>query len=169
MSRSAQTKADRIRVRRAREETNIFSRMPSAYAASRSQATKFLQRAGGLSVVEWRVLWDLSEAGPLSIRDLASIQRVDHSQLSRALPAMWRKGLVNMERDEEDGRQMSITLTEAGRQAYEKAAPIMKQRRDALRRAFTPEELKQLAGYFDRLDAFFRQPLSELLNEDSQA
>ncbi len=82
---------------------------------------------------------------------------------------MWRKGLVNMERDEEDGRQMSITLTEAGRQAYEKAAPIMKQRRDALRRAFTPEELKQLAGYFDRLDAFFRQPLSELLNEDSQA
>lgn len=166
MTKPPLSKAERIKARRAREEVNIFARMPAAYAGSRAQAQKLLQQADGLSIVEWRVLWDLSEAGPLSIRDMAQIQRVDHSQLSRALPEMRRKGFVTMQRDEADGRQMNVALTEEGRRAYERTAPIMKQRRAALRRAFSPEELKQFAGYFDRLEAFYRQPLSEILTDD---
>lgn len=166
MPKPALTKAERIKARRAREEVNIFARMPAAYAASRSQAAKFLQRAGGLSVVEWRVLWDLSEAGPLSIREMASIQRVDHSQLSRALPGMRRKGFVTMERDEVDGRQMNVALTEAGRAAYAQAAPIMRKRREGLRRVFSAEELEQFAGLFDRLEGFLRQPVEDLLEKE---
>lgn len=166
MAEPTTPRAERIRARRLREEGNVFARMPAVYAASRSQAVKVLQHAGDLSVVEWRVLWDLSEAGPLSIREMAQIQRVDHSQLSRALPDMRRKGLVTMERDAIDGRQMNVTLTEAGRAAYEETAPIMKKRRAALKRAFSPEELKQLISYFDRLEDFLRQPLTDLLDED---
>ncbi|MFS4580065.1 MarR family winged helix-turn-helix transcriptional regulator [Phaeobacter sp. C3_T13_0] len=160
------SKSERIKARRAREDVNIFSRMPAAYAASRSQAAKFLQRAGGLSVVEWRVLWDLTEAGPLSIREMASIQRVDHSQLSRALPGMRQKGFVTMERDEIDGRQMNVTLTDAGQAAYAQTAPIMKQRREGLRRAFTAEELQQFAAFIDRFEDFLRLPVDELLEEE---
>ncbi len=171
MSKPAKTKtekirAEKIRARQKREEMNIFSRMPAAYAASRSQAVKLLQRAGGLSVVEWRVLWDLSEAGPLSIREMAALQRVDHSQLSRALPGLQNKGLVILQRDATDGRQMNVTMTEAGQAAYAKAAPVMKQRRDGLRRVFSQQELEQFAGFFDRLEAFLRMPVDELLEEE---
>ena len=96
---------EKIRARQAREDLNVFSRLPSVYAASRKQGQHLLQIGGGLSIMEWRVLWDLHEVGPMTIRDLAKVQRADHSLLSRALPDMRRKGYVEMQRDTDDGRQ----------------------------------------------------------------
>ena len=88
MTEQLKIDADQVRARMEREGLNIFSRLPNVYAASRTQGRKFLNLAGGLSIVEWRTLWDLVEAGPMTIRDLAAIQRADHSLLSRALPGM---------------------------------------------------------------------------------
>ena len=153
----------RIRARRAREDRNVFSRLPPVYAASRKQGQHLLQAGGGLSIVEWRTLWDLHEAGPLTIRDLATIQRADHSLLSRALPEMRRKGLVSMERDAADGRQTIVALTDAGRAAYGRAAPVMARRRAALREAFSEDEIAAFIGYLDRLEAFLRSPVDEIL------
>ncbi len=61
---------------------------------------------------------------------------------------------------------MNVALTEAGRAAYDKTAPIMKKRREGLRRAFSAEELEQFAGLFDRLEEFLRQPVEDLLGEE---
>ncbi len=157
---------DRIEARRARENYNVFSRLPAVYAASRVQGQHLLQIGGGLSIVEWRTLWDLHEVGPMTIRDLASIQRSDHSLLSRALPEMRRKGFVTMNRSAEDGRQTIVALTEAGRKAYEQAAPVMARRRAALREAFSEKELAEFVGYLDRLDVFLRSPIEDILREE---
>jgi len=73
----AERQAERIKQRHMREQNNLFSRLPATYAASRLQGQRILQQASGLSIVEWRVLWDLSEAGPMTIRDLAEIQRIE--------------------------------------------------------------------------------------------
>ncbi|MEM7523144.1 MAG: MarR family transcriptional regulator [Pseudomonadota bacterium] len=154
---------ERIRRRRMRQEQNLFSRMPAAYAASRQQGQNLLQQAAGLSIVEWRVLWDLSEAGAMTIRDLAEIQRTDHSQLSRALPAMRKKGLVSVRRDASDGRQTLVEIAPAGQRAYEKAAPVMQRRRNALRATFSDEEIAGFIGMLDRLDEFWRQPIENIL------
>lgn len=154
-----------IEARRAREDFNVFSRLPAVYAASRTQGQHLLQIGGGLSIVEWRTLWDLHEVGPMTIRDLASIQRSDHSLLSRALPGIRRKGYVTMSRSEEDGRQTIVALTEAGRKAYEHAAPVMARRRAALREAFSEQELAEFVGYLDRLDAFLRTPIEDILEK----
>lgn len=157
----------RIRQRREREQTNVFSRLPTIYAASRAQGQKLLQIGGGISILEWRTLWDLYEAGPASIRDLASTQKMDHSLLSRALPDMKRKGYVETQRDTEDGRHMIVKITETGRAAFEKAAPIMRQRREAMRAQFSDEELNQFVEYLDRLEAFLRSPIEDFLHEDT--
>ena len=133
MSKPTERDIARIRARQAREDFNIFSRLPAVYAASRSQGQKFLQKGGGLSIVEWRTLWDLHEVGPMTIRDLATIQRADHSLLSRALPEMRRKGFVTMRRDVQDGRQTIVEIADGGRAAYVRAAPVMARRRAALR------------------------------------
>lgn len=156
-----------IRARQSREDYNIFSRLPAVYAASRSQGQKFLQKGGGLSIVEWRTLWDLHEVGPMTIRDLAAIQRADHSLLSRALPDMRRKGYVVMRRDAQDGRQTIVELAEAGRAAYQRAAPVMARRRSALREVFSEDEITALVGYLDRLEEFLRIPIDDLLNKDT--
>lgn len=166
MKQPTERQALRIKQRREREDSNVFSRLPTAYAASRVQSQRLLQIAGGLSVVEWRVIWDLYEAGPMTIRDLAEIQRTDHSQLSRALPAMKAKGFIAMHKDGNDRRQVVVTLEDAGRTAYEIASPIMKQRREALRAEFSPEEIKIFVGLLDRLDNFMRRPIDTILERD---
>lgn len=167
MKESFERHEKRIRHRREREESNLFSRLPATYSASRAQGQKLLAKGGGLSIVEWRTLWDLYEIGPASIRDLAAIQRADHSLLSRALPDMKRKGYVVTHRDPEDGRQMLVELTDVGRAAYEKAAPIMRKRREAMRALYTSEEITAFVDYLDRLESFLRSPIEEFLAEET--
>lgn len=158
---------DRIKARIDREDTNLFARLAAIYAASRKQAQGLLQAGGGISIVEWRTLWDLHEVGPMTISDLASTQRADHSQLSRALPQMRHKGLVSMHQAAQDGRQMIVTLTDKGRDAYHLAAPIMGRRRDALDSVFTQTEINEFVGYLDRLEHFVRRPASEIVQGEN--
>ncbi len=158
----------KIAARQAREDFNIFSRLPAIYAASRVQGLNLLQKGGGISILEWRVLWDLSEVGPMTIRDLAAIQRADHSLLSRALPKMKDKGFVKMHRDSDDGRQIIVAIAPKGRAAFEIAAPFMANRRSALKIAFSPQEIEDFVGYLDRLEEFLRQPVDNFLeNKDA--
>lgn len=159
--------AERFKHRKMRESQNIFARLPPVYAASRMQGLKILQTCSNLSILEWRTLWDLSEAGPMTIREIAALQHADHSLLSRALPEMKRKGFVTTRRDADDGRQMIVEVAEAGRIAYEQAAPVMKKRRQALRNHFSPDEMETLVQLLDRLEDFFRLPIDELLDEDN--
>ncbi|WP_407493702.1 MarR family winged helix-turn-helix transcriptional regulator [Pseudooceanicola sp. MF1-13] len=167
MSLDAQIDRDRIRRRQTREDLNLFSRLPAVYSSSRKQGQQLLQLGGGLSIVEWRTLWDLHEAGPMTIRDLSALQRTDHSLLSRALPEMKRKGYVQMERSSEDGRQTIVALTEQGLQAYQTAAPIMARRRAMLRQVFSEDEIRAFAGLLDRLEEFLHLPVDEILNAEA--
>ena len=166
MSKATDRDLERIKARQDRENYNIFARLPAIYAASRGQGQQLLRKGGGLSIVEWRVLWDLAEVGPMTIRDLAMTQRADHSLLSRALPDMKRKGFVEMQRDTQDGRQTIVMLTAKGREAQKTAAPIMSRRRAALKDVFTAEEIEDFVGYLDRLETFLRQPIDTILQEE---
>ena len=76
---------------------------------------------------------------------------------------MRKKGYVTMYKDTRDGRQTVVTLTDAGRAAYNRAAPVMAQRRAALREVFSQDEIRAFAGFFDRLEEFLRIPAAEIL------
>lgn len=168
MEQPAKTRRiDRLSQRRSQEEQNLFARMPAAYSASRQQGQRLLQASAGLSIVEWRVLWDLVEAGPLTIREMAMLQRVDHSQLSRALPAMRDKGFVEMQQDDGDGRKVVVEISPKGRDAYHTADPTMQRRRNALRDAFSETEIQTFAGLLDRFEEFCRQPIENITQPES--
>lgn len=166
MKKQAERQVARIAQRRARFEQNLFSRLPSVYAATRVQAQRLLQAAGGLSIVEWRVLWDLAEAGPMTISEMAELQRVDHSQLSRALPSIRKKGYVKMRQDSRDGRQMLVELTPSGLAEYQKAAPIMQRRRALLKTHFSEAELTQFIAMLDRFETLCRAPIDQLIEQE---
>ncbi|WP_224816390.1 MarR family winged helix-turn-helix transcriptional regulator [Hasllibacter sp. MH4015] len=151
-------RAERVARRKARQDANLFSRLSAAAIASRGQAQRLLKASAALSITEWRVLWDLSEAGPLSIQDLASIQRTDHSLISRTLPKMSDKGWVKAIRNSDDKRQSLIELTDAGARAFAAAAPTMKRRRDVLAQAFSPEDLQTLLRLLDRFERVVADP-----------
>ena len=166
MTDEQERNVDRINARVDREEPNLFARLASIYAASRKQAQDLLQKGGGISIVEWRTLWDLHEVGPMTISDLSSTQRTDHSQLSRALPKLRDKGLVSMHQATQDGRQTIVTLTAKGSDAYRLAAPIMGKRRATLGEAFTQTEITEFVGYLDRIENFVRRPANDILQEE---
>lgn len=162
MTNNTQRDLKRIKQRIARGNTNVFGRLASIYAASRMQAQRLLQECGDLSVVEWRTLWDLHEAGPMTIGDLAASQRSDQSQLSRALPVMRKKGFVSMCRAPEDGRQTIVTLTDAGHDAYSRAAPVMARRRAALQSELSKDEFETLLRLLEQLESFVQLPIDEI-------
>lgn len=157
-------RADLVRKRREDEHFNLFARLSNVSAASRRQGQRLLQHGGGLSIVEWRVLWDLAEAGPMTIREMSEIQRTDHSLLSRALPDIRAKGLVRIDRDPGDGRQMIVTLTDAGRAAYDGAAPIMERRRAAVREVLSEEDIRTFVSLIGRFEDFLAIPIETLLD-----
>lgn len=158
----------RLRARVDAEERNIFSRLPAIYAASRTQGQRILKQVAGLSIVEWRTLWDLNSVGPLTVQQLAYIQRADHSQLSRALPPMRDKGYITMARGTEDARQMIVTLTDAGRQKFLEASPTMARRRQSVRDCFTPDEMDQFIAFLDRYEALLHRPVETFLAPRSE-
>ena len=166
MTEQAQGQQDRIEKRRAFEAKNPFSLMDTAHHAARQQGLHILQKTAGLTTVEWRVIWDLHEAGPMTIRDLAQIQRSDPSLISRVLPRMERKGFVRMTRGAKDARQVVVDLDSAGRSAYAAASPAMKRRREALRNSFSEQELATLIDLLTRLEDVLRAPVDSILEPE---
>ena len=153
------TSDERFRSRRAALDANLFNRLFRLTHRSKRQAKRLLDAHGGVNVVEWRILIDLSEAGPLSVRELAELDGTDRSLVSRALPALRDAGLVRLSRDGEDARQVRVALTAKGRRRFERARGPMMARLAALDAAYTPDEKARFLDYLDRMEAVVRAPI----------
>jgi DNA-binding MarR family transcriptional regulator len=84
-----------------------------------------LTECSGLSIADYDVLVPLSEApdGRLRMFEIAQALNWEQSRLSHHLSRMSRRGLVSREHCDSDRRGAYVVLTDAGRQAIERAAP----------------------------------------------
>lgn len=84
-----------------------------------------LQDECGLSLADYEVLVVLSEApaGRLRVFEITDALAWEQSRVSHQLARMQRRGLVAREECPTDGRGAFVVLTEAGRDAIERAAP----------------------------------------------
>lgn len=162
MTQKSGTRPDRVKARQLEQSRNLFGRLSAVSLASRGQAQRMLKSSGDLSITEWRVIWDLAEAGPLTVTEMAAIQRTDHALISRAVPGMVRKGYVQTSICETDRRQSLIELTAYGRQVFEQTAVTMATRRVALASVFSEDDLQTFLKLIDRFEAFVEAPLPEL-------
>ena len=80
----------------------------------------------GLTTPKMRALAVLSVIDNLMIGRLAVYAVVEQSTLSRALDALEADGLVRRTVDPEDSRATRISITEAGRAAFETLWPTMR-------------------------------------------
>ena len=90
-----------------------------------SRLNRELQQTSGLSLADYDVLVLLTEApdGRLRVFELAEDLQWEQSRLSHHLARMQRRGLVAREECTTDRRGAFVVLTDAGRDAIEKAAP----------------------------------------------
>ena len=84
-----------------------------------------LQSDSGLSLADYHVLNALTDApdGRLQVSDLAALIGWERSRASHQLRRLCERGLAERIRSEDDGRATDATLTKAGREAIEAAAP----------------------------------------------
>ncbi|MGJ8543866.1 MAG: MarR family winged helix-turn-helix transcriptional regulator [Sulfitobacter sp.] len=99
----------------------LMNRIMGRYNASLRDEMAVL----GLTTPQMRSLAVLSVIDGILIRELAVYAVVEQSTLSRALDALAKDGLVLREADPEDSRAVRVTLTDAGREVYDRLWPHM--------------------------------------------
>ncbi len=99
-----------------------YLRMSSLLPA---QLNRQLQRDSGLTLPEYEVLVQLSEAPGRRLRPFQICEALnwEQSRLSHQLTRMQRRGLIGRQDCEDDGRGAFVTLTEAGAESIRTAAP----------------------------------------------
>ena len=112
-------------------------------------ATIFAREIGiNLTSAQWAALAKLTETGPQNL--LGRLTAMDVATIKGVIDRLTARGLTETSPDPEDGRRLLVSLTRAGQQLAEKAAP------NAL--AITRETLAPL-------DAKERETLMALLNK----
>jgi DNA-binding MarR family transcriptional regulator len=126
-----------------------FLRMQGELAA---RLNRQLQRDSGLSLADYAVLAQLSEAsnGRLRPYELQRLLQWEQSRLSHHLARMQRRGHIRREECAADGRGWFFGLTEAGRSAIEAAAPGHV---EAVRRLFLGRITRQQLAVLEQLSS----------------
>jgi DNA-binding MarR family transcriptional regulator len=87
-------------------------------------ATIFAREIGiNLTSAQWAALSKLTETGPCSQNQLGRLTAMDVATIKGVIDRLTARGLTETSADPEDGRRLLVSLTRAGQQLVEKAAP----------------------------------------------
>ena len=98
----------------------------------------------GLTEPQWRVLLALEQHGDGSAADLATRCVILPPSITRILRHLSDEGLVSVERNRQDGRQLQVQLTAAGRGKVQHIAPVLDAQHAAVAERLQPERLHEL-------------------------
>lgn len=76
-----------------------------------------------LTPTQWAALAKLAETGPCSQNQLGRLTAMDVATIKGVIDRLSARGLTETSRDLQDGRRLLVSLTKAGQQLAEKAAP----------------------------------------------
>ena len=76
-----------------------------------------------LTPTRWAALAKLQETGPCSQNQLGRLTAMDVATIKGVIDRLTARGLTETSSDPEDGRRLLVSLTRAGQQLAEKAAP----------------------------------------------
>ncbi|MEM7520878.1 MAG: MarR family transcriptional regulator [Pseudomonadota bacterium] len=77
-------------------------------------ARQWMEQMFGLSLNEWRMLALVQSRAPCRAGEISDLLHMDKSQTSRVIKALESRGLMGNQPDPEDGRAVSLHLTEDG-------------------------------------------------------
>jgi MarR family transcriptional regulator, lower aerobic nicotinate degradation pathway regulator len=76
-----------------------------------------------LTPTQWAALSKLMETGPCSQNQLGRLTAMDVATIKGVIDRLTARGLTETSPDPEDGRRLMVSITRAGQQVTEKAAP----------------------------------------------
>src|ERR1700744_1711506 len=91
---------------------------------SQRHAVIFARDIGAdLTPTQWAALAKLAETGPCSQNQLGRLTAMDVATIKGVIDRLTARGLTETSADPEDGRRLRVSLTRAGQQLADKAAP----------------------------------------------
>jgi DNA-binding MarR family transcriptional regulator len=129
------------------------------HAAVTELLARELSAERGLPLKAYDVLLNLAESpeGRLRMQELSASVLLSKSGLSRVVDRMEESGLVRRERSEDDRRGWFAVLTEQGRSALRRAAPVhLRGIQEHFARHLDDEEARVLAAALGRISAAAR-------------
>src|SRR5262245_35499547 len=97
----------------------------------------------------------LSEAGPMSVGELAERMGITHAAVSQIRGKLIKAGLVRVRADVSDARRQMLQLTERGQALVKRLKPLwagVAQATDALCKQYAPQLLQQMSALEAALD-----------------
>ena len=127
---------------------NVFALRRAARAASRQYAQ--VMRNCGLKHTQFTVLAILNRKGATSISQLAEIQGLERTSMSRTLTTMEKSDLIALS---EEGwrRTREATITDLGREKLLAALPLWREAQNQFKAQFESEEINQLQEMLSRI------------------
>ncbi len=122
----------------------------------------------GLTVNQFSLLGHLRSLSGISIGALAETMVMDPTSLTRALRPLERDGLVSMAAGEKDRRSRCLFISDAGRQAYERARPGWQSAQAHLEEALGSEGPPALNAALDNLIERLRHGAAATYKEATQ-
>lgn len=99
-----------------------------------------------ISTVQYSVLVVLDQEGPMSQRELCDAVDLDRSTIADLVARMERRGLIDRDRDPEDGRRKTIGLTAHGRAERWRLQPLVERVQEELTATLTSAQRDALRG-----------------------
>ena len=124
---------------------HVLNKLSERGASERYQAKL------GITLPEARLIAAVGAFGPFSVMELARHANLDKSQASRAAEALMRRGLMQRNASEEDGRLVLVSLTPDGRALYRKVMPVARKWNVDLFASLDDKERDTLARALDKV------------------
>jgi len=128
----------------------------AAQQTSEALARKYRNQYG-LTIPEWRVLAHLGKYDKLSVRDLEKAIALDRVAASRAGTSLCSKGWVQKIVNEQDRRLVEFSLTDVGRENYERVPLLAESTEALLLKSLAESDRKKLLELLDKIEESARQ------------
>ena len=128
-------------------------RVARLHARLNRQANHLLEKHGGVTLTQWRIIVLLRQESVGTLSEMAETAAIDKGLLSRNVAALVDDGFVEMVRDRSDRRVNRLQLTTSGLELHDRVFPIMTWRHERLSRDLTTEQRTRVQELFDILDA----------------
>ncbi|WP_370204764.1 MarR family winged helix-turn-helix transcriptional regulator [Pararhodobacter marinus] len=116
-----------------------------------AQGRALVARHSDLTLPQWRVIRVIGLEAPDGSTALRKLMGFDKSQFSKTVNQLRARGLLAVSAHPEDGRQLQLSLTEAGRAVLDRLGPVLDARNDLFLQALAPEELKVIRSALSKL------------------
>lgn len=105
----------------------------------------------GITLNEWRLIGIIEALSNATVSDVRRVLVMDKGQMSRVSSGLVERGLIVASPSRNDGRVMTLSLTDMGRQLHADVLAEASLRNERLSGCFTPDECAEFLRLLDKL------------------